>query len=68
MSELDRHLDEVLVGGQRPVVVELSEYDRSWPEQFARHRERIVAALGEVEVERATGCGPTPMRAGGTRT
>jgi len=51
MSELDRHLDEVLVGGQRPVVVELSPYDPRWPALFEEHRGRIVAALGEVAVE-----------------
>lgn len=51
MSELDRYLDEVLVGGQRPVFVELSAYDPSWPAQFEEHRARIVAALGAVEVE-----------------
>jgi GrpB-like predicted nucleotidyltransferase (UPF0157 family) len=51
LSELDRHLDEVLVGGQRPVVVELSPYDPAWPAQFAQHRDRITGAVGEVEVE-----------------
>ena len=34
MSELDRHLDEVLVGGQRPVVVELSPYEPRWSALF----------------------------------
>jgi GrpB-like predicted nucleotidyltransferase (UPF0157 family) len=51
MSELDRHLDEVLVGGQEPVFVELSEYDPGWPAQFEVHRQRIVAALGERDVQ-----------------
>jgi GrpB-like predicted nucleotidyltransferase (UPF0157 family) len=51
VSELDRHLDEVLVGGQRPVLVELAEYDPAWPELFGRHRDRILAALGPVQVE-----------------
>lgn len=51
MSELDRHLDAVLVGGQRPVLVELSEYDPSWPAAFEQHRDRIVAALGAVHPE-----------------
>lgn len=51
MSGLDRHLDAVLVGGQQPVLVELAEYDPSWPEVFARHRDRIVAALGDVQPE-----------------
>jgi GrpB-like predicted nucleotidyltransferase (UPF0157 family) len=51
MSELDRHLDEVLVGGQRPVVVTLSDYDPSWPAQFEEHRARIAAAVGDVVIE-----------------
>ena len=45
-EDLDAHLDAVLVGGQRPVVVQLAEPDPSWPAQFERHRERILAALG----------------------
>jgi GrpB-like predicted nucleotidyltransferase (UPF0157 family) len=51
MSELDRHLDQVLVGGQRPALVELHEYDPSWPAQFEEHRQRIVAALGDAAPE-----------------
>jgi len=51
VSELDRHLEEVLVGGLRPVVVELSPYDPAWPLAYAEHRERILASLGEVEIE-----------------
>ncbi len=51
MSELDRHLSEVLVGGLRPVVVELSPYDPAWPGLFEEHRARIVGALGDLEVE-----------------
>lgn len=51
MSDVDRHLDEVLVGGQRPVVVELSPYDPCWPVLFEQHRARIIDALGEVQVE-----------------
>jgi GrpB-like predicted nucleotidyltransferase (UPF0157 family) len=27
--------------------VNLAEYDRTWPEAYARHEERIAAALGE---------------------
>ena len=50
-GELDQHLDEVLVGGRRPVVVELAEPDPAWPQRFEEHRARIVAALGDVEVE-----------------
>ena len=51
MSDFDRHLDAVLVGGQRPVRVELASYDPQWPVRFAEHRTRIVGALGEVDVE-----------------
>lgn len=47
----DEHLDAVLVGGQRPVLVELVPYDPRWPVLFEEHRRRIVSALGEVEVE-----------------
>lgn len=47
----DEHLDRVLVGGRRPVLVELSEYDPRWPVLFEEHRERIVRSLREVEVE-----------------
>lgn len=46
MSELDAHLDAVLVGGQRPVVVQLREYDPAWPAVYEEHRARIVGALG----------------------
>jgi len=45
-DELDRLLDEVLVGGRRPVLVELAEPDPVWPQRFSAHRQRIVAALG----------------------
>ena len=51
MSELDRHLDQVLIGGRRPVLVELAEPDPSWPARYEEHRARIVAALGEVPVD-----------------
>jgi GrpB-like predicted nucleotidyltransferase (UPF0157 family) len=51
VSDFDAHLDAVLVGGQRPVLVELSEPDPRWPERFEEHRDRIVTALGHVEVE-----------------
>lgn len=50
MSELDARLDEVLVGGQRPVLVELAEPDPDWPQRFSDHRDRIVAVLGGVQV------------------
>lgn len=47
----EEHLDAVLVGGQRPVFVEIVPYDPRWPARFEQHRQRIVDALGEVEVE-----------------
>jgi GrpB-like predicted nucleotidyltransferase (UPF0157 family) len=47
-DELDRHLDEVLIGGRRPVLVELAEPDPSWPQRFEEHRARIAAALGDL--------------------
>ena len=50
-DDLDAHLDSVLIGGRRPVLVELAEPDPAWPQRYAEHRERILAALGEVEVE-----------------
>lgn len=51
MDDLDAHLDRVLIGGRRPVLVELAEPDPSWPQAFAAHRDRILAALGEVQVD-----------------
>lgn len=48
MDDLDAHLDRVLIGGRRPAFVELSEPDPSWPALFEQHRDRIVAALGEL--------------------
>lgn len=50
-DELDRLLDQVLVGGRRPVVVELSESDPAWPQRFSAHRQRIVAALGATATD-----------------
>lgn len=47
-GELDRHLDQVLVGGRTPGRVELVDHDPAWTEQFAAHRTRIVEALGEL--------------------
>ena len=44
--QLDRQLDTVLVGGRRPVLVELAEPDPAWPRAFAAHRARLVEALG----------------------
>jgi len=43
-----RRLDGVLVGGRRPVVVELAEADPAWPDRFLVHAARIRAALGDA--------------------
>jgi len=50
-DELGRLLDEVLVGGRRPVVVELSEPDPAWSQCFSTHRQRIVSALGATSTD-----------------
>ena len=50
-DELDRLLDEVLVGGRRPVLVELAEADPAWPQRFSGHRTRIVSALGATATD-----------------
>ena len=47
-DELDAHLDTVLVGGRRPVLVELAEPDPAWPQRFVAHRDRIVGAIGDL--------------------
>src|SRR5687768_18579735 len=51
MSDFDAHLDQVLIGGRQPVLVELAEPDPSWPQRFEEHRDRIVGALGGAEVD-----------------
>lgn len=51
MSDLDAHLDQVLIGGRRPVLVELAEPDPSWPRLFEEHRDRVLAALDGAEVD-----------------
>ena len=48
VAALDEHLGQVLVGGLRPVVVELAEADPGWPAAFDAHRARIVGALGDA--------------------
>lgn len=50
-DDLDAHLDRVLIGGRQPVLVELTEPDPTWPQQYAAHRHRILAALGEAEID-----------------
>jgi len=46
--DLDRYLDEVLIGGREQSRISLSEYDPSWPARFEAERQRIEAALGRV--------------------
>ncbi|MBC7372571.1 MAG: GrpB family protein [Frankiales bacterium] len=48
VAALDEQLEQVLVGGLRPVVVELAEADAGWPAAFDAHRTRIVRALGDA--------------------
>ena len=39
-------LEDVLVGGLEPRVVEVVPYDAGWPARYERERERIAGALG----------------------
>ncbi len=48
VTALGSKLQQVLVGGLRPVVVELAESDPGWPAAFDAHRTRILGALGEA--------------------
>ena len=45
----DRLLDRVVVGGAQPLTapIEIREYDREWPELYAREEERICTILGD---------------------
>lgn len=45
-SDMDRHLDEVLIGGRerRPVVI--VDYDPAWPARFEEQAGRVRRALG----------------------
>jgi GrpB-like predicted nucleotidyltransferase (UPF0157 family) len=45
-SELDAHLDRVLIGPREPGPVALVEWDPGWPARFERERARIRHALG----------------------
>jgi hypothetical protein len=58
MPDVPVDLDAVLVGGRRPVPVELSEPDPGWPQAFSAHRDRILAALSRVNL-----VATTPMQA-----
>jgi GrpB-like predicted nucleotidyltransferase (UPF0157 family) len=45
-DELDRELDEVLIGGREKREVVIVEYDESWPVRFESERARVRLALG----------------------
>jgi GrpB-like predicted nucleotidyltransferase (UPF0157 family) len=47
-AELDRYLDDVLIGGREHVTVVVSDYDSAWPARFDELKARLGAALGEV--------------------
>lgn len=51
MDDLDARLDAALVHGQQPAWVELHEDDGLRGQRFAAHRDRIVAALGELAAD-----------------
>jgi GrpB-like predicted nucleotidyltransferase (UPF0157 family) len=47
-THLDAELDEVLIGGREPAIVELVAYDPEWPARFEAERAYIDAALGPL--------------------
>jgi GrpB-like predicted nucleotidyltransferase (UPF0157 family) len=47
-THLDDELDEVLIGGREPAVVQIADYDPAWPARFEQERRRIEAALGPL--------------------
>jgi len=53
----EEQLRQVTVGGLKPIEssITLVEYDRAWPEKFAREAQRIKATLSEraIRVEHA---------------
>ena len=44
-------LEDVLVGGLEPRVVEIAEYDAAWMQRYAIARERIATALGAAALQ-----------------
>lgn len=44
--DLDRWLDQSIIGERQPGPVRLVEYDADWPARFERIRENLVGALG----------------------
>jgi GrpB-like predicted nucleotidyltransferase (UPF0157 family) len=45
-EELDRRLDEVLIGGRERVEIVIEAYNSAWPELFELERQRLGVALG----------------------
>jgi GrpB-like predicted nucleotidyltransferase (UPF0157 family) len=45
-DELDRYLDDVLIGGREPAAIVIEPYNAAWPERFKLERGTIRAALG----------------------
>src|ERR1700689_4906344 len=48
--ELDRELDQVLIGGREKREIVIVEYDESWPARFEGERARVRRALGVCAV------------------
>jgi GrpB-like predicted nucleotidyltransferase (UPF0157 family) len=46
-SELDEHLDRVLVGGRQRREIVIADYDPAWPARFEAGRDRVARALGD---------------------
>jgi GrpB-like predicted nucleotidyltransferase (UPF0157 family) len=46
--ELERELDEVLIGERTPGPVTLVDYDRGWPRQFEAVRAELTEAFGSL--------------------
>jgi len=46
-SELDEHLDRVLVGGRERREIVIADYDPAWPARFEAERDRVARALGD---------------------
>jgi len=45
-TELDEHLDRVLIGGREPVEITIVDSDPRWPERYTALESRIRTALG----------------------
>ena len=48
LTHLDAELDLVLIGGREALVIDLVEYDCTWPERFNQERHRSSEALGPL--------------------